>query len=217
MATRPIFVPLQSGNRLVETVMIDFLWHPGLSASQKQRSMHELHDAAAARGFTKVLEVSTKSELEIGRRLSAFHQKVPYRGNRVPLECAFQGSKVFENGGPFTDLIDTDPRQAKRDPRLQESGKLVAFEFERMRYPLVPTTSFYDWLYVNAIYPEREWLRRLAQVEAFSDIEFNPERSLNCQARACALFVALEARGLLDEALRSFDDFVRTAYGMELV
>ncbi len=217
MATRPIFVPLSSGSRLVETVMIDFLWHPGLSASQKQRSMHELHDAAAARGFSKVLEVSTKSEMEIGRRLSAFHQKVSHNGGLVALESAFQGSKIFERGGPFTDLIVAEPRQAKRDARLQDSGKLVAFEFEGTRYPLVPTTSFYDWLYVNAIYPQREWLRRLAQVEAFSDIEFNPERSLNCQAKTCALFVALEARGLLDKALRSFDDFVDVAYGMELV
>jgi len=198
-------------------VNVDFIWHPGLSASQKQRSMFELHDSAAALGFGKVLEVSTKSEMEIGRRLSAFHQRVPHDGGSIALECAFQGSKVFELGGPYVDLLSAEPRQAKRDARLQESGRLIAFEFEGRRYPLVPTTSFYDWLYINAIYPEREWLRRLGRVDAFSDIEFNPDRSLNCQAKTCALFVALEFRGLLDTAMHSFDDFVRTAYGLELV
>ena len=36
---------------------------------------------------------------------------------------------------------------------------------------------------------------------AFTDIEFNPKRSINCQARSCALFLALRYRNLLDEAL----------------
>jgi len=36
--------------------------------------------------------------------------------------------------------------------------------------------------------------------DTFTDIEFNPKRSFNCQARSCALFVALARKGLLGEA-----------------
>jgi len=39
---------------------------------------------------------------------------------------------------------------------------------------------------------------------AFSDIAFNPERSINCQAYAAALYVSLYERGLLtDEVLKN--------------
>ena len=37
--------------------------------------------------------------------MSAFHMTVPTKEHgRIKLELAFQGSKVFEDGGPFTDL-----------------------------------------------------------------------------------------------------------------
>jgi hypothetical protein len=52
-----------------------------------------------------------------------------------------------------------------------------------------------------------EWLKRLYNRVGFTDIEFNPERSLNCQARSFATFVALEKRGILDETIHSFDRF----------
>jgi hypothetical protein len=37
--------------------------------------------------------------------------------------------------------------------------------------------------------------------EGFSDIVFNPKRSLNCQARAAALFVSLSQNELLNEQI----------------
>lgn len=51
-------------------------------------------------------------------------------------------------------------RDAKRDPRLQASGRLTGFRFNGSSFPLEPKTAFYDWLYINAIYPHREWLLR---------------------------------------------------------
>jgi hypothetical protein len=74
-------------------------------------------------------------------------------------------------------------------------------------YPLSPATAFYDWLYLLALYPHREWLDYLRDCGGFSDIEFNPERSLNCQARSCATFMSLRKRGLLDRARSSFEEF----------
>lgn len=184
-----------------------FTWHPGMAPIQKQRNVIALHEAAASRGMHHLLEISSKSDREIGRRLSAFHQKLCRAGRVINLESVYQASKVFKDGGPYLDLLEVSPREAKRDPRLRESGPLIRFEMGGQSFPLTPPTVFYDWLYANALFPEREWLRRLAKLDGFTDIEFNPERSLNCQARSCATFVALEERGLLDDAMSSFESF----------
>lgn len=204
MAERPIFVAAPNEPGLVSQISISFAWSPGFSATQKKKNVKALHDAAAAAGYSPLLEISTKSEEKVGQHLSAFHLQVhTERAGGILLECAFQGSKVFQQGGPFTDLYWVEPRLAKRDPRLQSSGRLVAFEFEGTRFPLEPKTAFYDWLFINAIFPHREWLKRLYRYAGFTDIEFNPERSINCQARSCALFVALMRRKDLEQAVAS--------------
>jgi hypothetical protein len=210
MAERPIFVPAPDEPELVKEIYLRLKWHPGFAPVQKEKNVAALHEAAAAAGYAPVLEVSSKSVEKLGRHLSAFHLKVQSPIGEIPLESAFQGSKVFERGGPFTDLYAVDARDAKRDPRLRESGRIVAFGFDGIRFPIEPRTAFYDWLYINAIYPHREWLQRLHRYAAFSDIEFNPERSVNCQARSCALFVSLLTKGLLDSAVESPQAFIDT-------
>jgi hypothetical protein len=207
MAERPVFVPATTGTQLVHEVSVRFHWHPGLAPSQKKKNVVELHHAAEARGLSPLLEISSKSEREVGQKLSAFYLKIEIEGRETTVECAYQGSKVFERGGPFTDLYWKDSREAKRDPRLKSSGRLTAFEFEGKRFPTSPATAFYDWLYFRALYPHRDWLARLQRCAGFTDIEFNPERSLNCQARSCAMFIALQKRNLLDDAMSSFDSF----------
>ena len=209
MAERPVFVPCGGTLGLVTEVSLRFVWHPGFARVQKHKNVKALHAAAAGAGYSPVLEVSTKSEEKLGRHLSAFHLRVPTKDlGAIPLECAFQGSKVFQRGGPFIDLYTADARSARRDPRLRGSGSLVAFRFEGIDFPLEPKTAFYDWLYLNAIFPHREWLDRLKGYAGFSDIEFNPQRSINCQARSCALFVSLRAKRLLEDALSSPADFI---------
>ncbi len=71
----------------------------------------------------------------------------------------------------------------------------------------MPKTAFYDWLFIRCLYPHREYLHRLHIYAAFSDIEFNPDRSINCQARSTALFVALQKKDLLDDCQKSFGYF----------
>lgn len=217
MAERPVFVPSTTGTKFVHEVPVEFRWHPGMAPSQKMKNVAELHHAAHNKGLEHLLEVSSKSDREIGKKLSAFHQKVKLLdGSIIPLECAYQGSKIFESGGPFVDLFLVEPRSAKSDARLKSSGRLIGFELEGTKFPLFPKSIFYDWLYTNAIFPERNWLRRLDQLDGFTDIEFNPEKSVNCQARSCALFVALEKRNLLDAAMTSFDKFVEVQSGQTL-
>jgi hypothetical protein len=209
MAERPIFVSTPASKQLVEELFLQLKWHSGFAPVQKEKNIRALHEAAARAGHANVLEVSTKSDNPRGQELSAFNLKVRNeRLGEVPLECVFQGSKVFERGGPFVDLYSMDVRSARKDPRLKGSGKLVAFEFDGSRWPLEPKTAFYDWLYVSCVYPSRDRAQELLQHGGFSDIEFNPFRSINCQARSIALFLSLMQRGELGEAMKSPSDFL---------
>jgi hypothetical protein len=211
MAERPIFVPAISEPELVKEIYFDIHWNSGFAPIQKEKNIKALHECAAKAGYSPLLEISTKSAEKVGRHLSAFHLKVRMaRGKEIPLECVFQGSKVFENGGPYTDLYSAEMRFAKRDPRLTSSGHLIGFEFGELKFPLEPKTVFYDWLYLNAVFPHRKWLTsRLRRFIGFTDIEFNPHRSISCQARSCALFVTLNSRHLLEDALESPSAFIK--------
>jgi hypothetical protein len=145
MAKRPIFVPSPDFPGLVKEINFDITWHPGFAPVQKKKNVVALHEAAMRAGYAPLLEISTKSDEKLGRHLSAFHLKVHSEQlGDIPLESAFQGSKVFENGGPYTDLYDADVRSAKRDPRIQNSGRLVEFAFGDFHFALEPRTTFYD-------------------------------------------------------------------------
>jgi hypothetical protein len=190
--------------------MPEFAWNSGLSAAQKRRNVEALHQAYNSRfPEQRVLEISSKSLEKVGVELSAFNLKkyVPELGRSVTVECVFQGSKVFSAGGPYTELYTATSREAKKDPRLGTSGYLKGFRFEGRDFPLQPVTCFYDWLYINALMENPELAEALVQYDAFTDIEFNPNKSLNCQARAAALFVSLSRNGLIDRC-REFADFL---------
>lgn len=201
MAERPVFVPLKKAP-YTDIFPIDFQWNPGLAVSQKQKNITALH-AAFNRRFPerKVLEISSKSLQPEGVALSAFNLKkfVPSMGRSVPVECIYQGGKVFAAGGPYTDLYESHPRDAKRDSRLKESGDMKSFCFEGEMLPLRPMTAFYDWLYINALTENPELAAKVLEYDGFTDIEYNSQKSLNCQARAAAMFVALHREGLLDK------------------
>jgi len=204
MATRPIFLPSLTGKLLVATRHVDFEWFSGMAMSQSRKSIASLHQAAARQmGISDVLEISSKSPSELGVGLSAFNlmiRTVKYE-REFSLECAYQASKVFERGGPFVDLLNVKSIEAKRDPRLNQYGRLVKFRFFGVDWPLVPRTAFYDWLYINALHKHPELAEQVLTYRAFSDIAFNPERSINCQAYAAALYVSLHERGLLTDDL----------------
>lgn len=209
MALRPIFLPVTSGVG-VEERMLEFGWYPGLAKSQKQKSIRALHAAASACGIAPVLEISSKSEVPLGIALSAFNLCITTRvkSSIFTVETAFQGSKVFERGGPYKDLIGMDSRSAKKDIRLRESGNLIGFEFFGKRFPLVPRTYFYDWVYINALHQNDGLAAQISQYQGFSDIEFNPSRSINCQAYSVALYLSLFRGGLLVDALSSPERFL---------
>lgn len=200
MATRPVFVACESGASYVRTHEIEFQWFPGMALKQAQRSVAALQDEAKKRlRVSRILEISSKSNCELGVKLSAFNLPITtIRHERTfSVECAYQSSKVFQHGGPFVDLLDAKSIDAKRDPRLNQHGRLIKYRFFGTDWVLEPRTAFYDWLYMNALHKQDELASEVLQFDAFSDIAFNPERSINCQAYSAALYVSLSRRGLL--------------------
>lgn len=183
-----------------------------MATSQKQKSIRSLHTAAREKfHISPILETSTKSESALGVALSAFNLSFTTirHGRTLTVESAFQASKIFELGGPYLDLLDKAPAEAKNDLRIRNSGRLIEFRFFGERWPLVPRTAFYDWLFLNALKKQPQITEQLDEYSGFTDIEFNPEKSINCQAYSVALYVSLNRRSLLDDALRSREDFLR--------
>jgi hypothetical protein len=214
MATRPIFIPGNHGELLVRECDVAFEWAPGMSLSQARKRIAALHSAAQSRfPGMRLLEISTKSPDSVGRSLSAFNLSVKSDVGRVPLECAYQASKCFARGGPFRDLLTAEPREAKGDERLRTSGSLVAFEWAGVRWPLQPTTAFYDFLYIGAVRQRAELFDQALTFDAFTDIAFNPEKSAGCQARSIALMVSLHRLGELEAALADRDVFCARVAG----
>jgi hypothetical protein len=209
MAKRPVYVPRKDGTLGVKEVEIEFKWFPGMSVSQKQKSVSSLHDAAKSMNVNSILEISSKSEFELGVNLSAFNLNITTKKyeKTFSVESAFQGSKAFEFGGPYYDLFDKTSREAKKDIRLKQSGNLVKFTFFGKNFPLKPRTLFYDWLYINALNQNEHLADDLLQYGGFTDIEFNPTKSINCQAYSAALFVSLSYASVLQDALESPEEF----------
>lgn len=200
-------------------------------------------DRYGAAGLTAddILEVSTASDdYETGKALSAMNLMYvsPSDGTTRSVENWFQAAKVFTRDGyeygPYVELLNVT--HAKRyvnaypDKKTVEQyegdalfqriqsdicgSKLARFELEGKRYPLVPRSCFYDYLYVSALCQEQNaaLAERICRYRAFTDIMFNPgtgkKKKYNTQARSCAIFVNLSNRKLLDSALTDIDAFI---------
>lgn len=207
MAARPVFLPDVSGRYLVDERIFDFSWSPGFAEVQKKKNIAALHQAATQNGIHTVLEISSKSSEKVGQRLSAFSLKITLEIGKFPLESVYQGSKVFETGGPFTEIFNMPPREAKRFIRDCNCGHLTGFRLEGQNYPLSPKNAFYDWLYIRSLKDCAQWISDNIQYDAFTDIEFNPAKQVNCQARAFAEYMSLLKRNKLSEAASDFKTF----------
>ena len=131
------------------------------------------------------LEVSSYSDSELGKSLSAF--KIPYRG--TCLECVFQASKIFEKGGPYQDWLYMKPIDVKKDPRKLKSGKVLKYILDGEIWSTNPKTAFYDYIYIDAVKNilTKDMLRDILQYKYFTDVALDPNTSTNCQARSMAL------------------------------
>ncbi|MCL2529460.1 MAG: hypothetical protein FWE41_03915 [Coriobacteriia bacterium] len=191
---------------------IEFTWYMGMSWQQRQRSSISLHESIRRLyPGIRVIEASTKStDYELGRSLSAFNLTL----EGIPIENVFQASKVFSDGGPYHDLLDVSPKEARSDERIKIDSKnkdrrLITFRYKQVDYPLKPRSMFYDYIYIKALSEHPELASRICEYDVFTDIEFNQKvpysdrvGPFNCQARALAIFVSLERNGLTNEYLK---------------
>ena len=187
MAKRPAWT-IENGNVICKE--FDFAWNGGFAVSQKRKNINALHQSIAEATGQTALEISSKGEVELGNKLSAFKMKT----TGVFIENVFQASKRYENGGPYLDLLDVAPKDAKRDERHKTSGRLLAFVRNDEDWPLEPKTVFYDYIYVLAVIENFGCELDINEYNWFTDIEFNPGKSINCQARAVAIYKLIQEK-----------------------
>ena len=187
MAKRPAWT-IENGKIIRKD--FEFAWNGGFAISQKRKNINALHQAIEDATGQTALEISSKGEVELGNQLSAFKMKT----TGVFIENVFQASKRYENGGPYLDLLDVAPKDAKRDERHKISGKLVAFVRNGEDWPLEPKTVFYDYIYVLAVIENFGSELDINEYNWFTDIEFNPGKSINCQARAVAIYKLIQEK-----------------------
>lgn len=216
MAVRKIFIPQTRGEKYVKELEIYFDWNFGNSIENTRECVRRMHVAAYHRfNLKNLFEVSGASSTPMGRLLSAFQLPINIEGITSTVESVYQGSKVFENGGPYQDLYRVDSRSAKKDPRLKQSGKLIGFQLLDIKYSSKPKTAFYDMIYIGALQKlidetdisNMRFIKHLGNSGGFTDIYFNHNKAINCQARSVALYVSLRKRRLLDteNVFQSYD------------
>ncbi|MFQ3608575.1 MAG: hypothetical protein SNJ55_08105 [Chloroherpetonaceae bacterium] len=209
MARRPIFSSGETEVNPVKVNEIEFNWFSGFSRSQCIKSIRSLHaEAKKMLSFENILEVSTCSENELGIKLSAFNLRLEWDKKIITVEAAYQGSKVFEKGGPYHDIYEMDSYRAKTDERIKNSGKIIEFNFFDYHWSAEPKSAFYNWIYILSLSQNKKLSDELEKFDAFSDIKFNPKNSLNCQAYSCALYVFLKRNNLLEKVLNREGDYL---------
>ena len=187
-----------------------FDFYPGFSSTQKQKNIESFHSALKFDGINEVLEISRKSSNPIGSKLSAFNLMIEIFGNKYPIECVYQSSKVF-NGKTFHELLNVEPTVAKKTVKeAVEKEKLVLTSFECLGYkfPLYPYSLFYDYIYVVALKQNPDIAKEVLEYNCFTDIEFNHKKQFASQARSCAIFKYLSINNLLDSYLKDINSFV---------
>lgn len=183
LAERPAYF-INNGKVSVKSYF--FEWFSGFAVSQKQKSIDSLHNAILKiDGSANPLEISTKSKNPLGFKLSAFNLKL----DGYTLENIFQSSKVFAGGEAYRDLLEVSPKDAKKDPRLKNSGALKSFDYNGEVFPLFPKTVFYDYIYIKSVKQSltTEEINNIKEYNYFTDIEFNPNKSINTQAKSVAI------------------------------
>lgn len=156
-----------------------------------------------------ILEVSSASEISLGKQLSAFNLTLKTKkGKKYTVEQLFQAGKVFKNAGSQIHLLNCSPQKAKEETRkLHQSGdKLIGFKLFGKDFPMTPTTLFYDWIYLHAL-ATSDLRHYVLRYDGFSDIRFNPKNAVNCQAEACAKYKYLADNKQIS-VLNDLDKFI---------
>lgn len=215
MAERSVFIS-KDVYPFYEEVGVQFYYFQGFALSQKRKNQIGLHlNFSEAYPERKVLEICAASLYSLGASLSALNLKKRTKAGITTVESAFQSSRIYgENDeiGPFPELLFYPPRECKKLVVEQSCGLPNRhFKFDGMDFysPDHFRSLFFDFMYLNALCEEENKAvadRLLSEgYSAFSDLA---TKSLNSQARSCAIFVSLVKNGLINE-VREFHSFLR--------
>jgi len=205
MATRSVY--FIKGNSVCKDD-IQIKWESGFAYSQKQKNIENLHEAISKKyGINKemILEVSTKSPLELGKMLSSINLKFRVKNDDYYFESVYQSSKVFSNGllgeVHHPEWIELESFEAKKASKTI-GLPLLEFRFNSQTFPLEPPTMFFDWLYIRCIH-QLNIKFLLKPYSCFTDIEFNPSRMISTQAHALCLYKNLANQDLVEKYLEN--------------
>jgi len=168
MAIRAIYIYTGDIEKPVLVQDISFKWISGMSYPQKCKRRDSLaSEIAKLYDIKRWLEISTKSDKEIGVNLSALNLFLKTTTGTDTVENIYQKSKVFGEKG------------------------IIGFKYNDCEFSNIPTGMFYDYVYMYAVLQNHDLIDQFVQYDIFTDIEFNPNKSLNTQARAAAIFKTL--------------------------
>ena len=195
MAIRPIYI----STNIIENPFIEkdvsFEWVKGMSYTQKCKRRDSMYKAISNMNLyymDKVLEVSTKSNKELGVNLSALKLTIPLTsGREETVENIYQSSKV-----------------------LDENNKIKEFKFHNTIFEKDPYSMYYDYLYMLGLYCHKEYHEELSNYGIFTDIEFNPKKQLNTQARAVAIWNTLYRNNMTNilENQNEFKEYYKSIF-----
>lgn len=187
-----------------EERIVEFEYIKGMAFSQKQKNVLSFHKSIQEMFPTsRIIEISTKSQSQLGVKLSAFNLKL----DGYPLECVFQSSKLFEGNVQFNHLLFEEPKAAKQYIHDNVSLRLIGFKYKDELFDLIPRTMFYDYIYISALMQSNIDVSDIANYDIFTDIEFNEKKAYNCQARACAIYAHMLRYGNVEYYMSSKEKF----------
>ncbi len=218
MTKRPVYIPIDR-SPYVGTQVIEFTWVCGLSKAQRRKSIVNLHQAAKGEGVRKPLEISTASEVELGVALSAFNLQVTVNlgSEKNPemhtnsVESIYQSSKKGKKGGPHPEWLTKTSKEVKKLIKEADIGDLHLYQYGQNFWPAEPVESFFTWLYIQGLMQRVGTIEELAKYDGFTDIYFNPKKTINCQARAVAQAVSMYRMGRLGEIMSSRKSYLEFA------
>ena len=187
MAIRPIYISTNIPDTPFMKVDISFEWIKGMSYKQKCKRRDSMLKAIANMklyNIDSVLEVSTKSNKELGVNLSALNLTIPLKSGKVKtVEEIYQASKI-----------------------LDSNNHIKEFRFHNTVFEKDPYSMYYDYIYMLGLYMHKEYHEELSKYSIFTDIEFNPNKQLNTQARAAAIWNTLY-RNNMTKIIENQDEF----------
>lgn len=222
MAHRPIFI---ATNRTpyVGTQLLEFTWVMGMAKSQACKRVLSLHQSAKAHQFNQILEISTASNTELGRSLSAFNLPVTINFGTTDdpdlqtysVETIYQSSKVgrwnSKTIGPHPEWLGLTSKEVKSKIKEIQMESIMLYRYGSNAWPPTPTESFFTWLYINGLMQQNGLIEKLANYDGFTDIYFNPQKTNNCQARAAAQAVAMYKMDQLDSIMTTRVTYLKFA------